>query len=230
MTDITKKTQDQAEKIKSMMAEGKSLEEALSLTSQKVKKDPIDRIAHIQGLNNIAELRKARKTAYAKKSKSKEKPETLARYQQEIDVATERLNTLIAEVTSAEIPWQKALELGETQEGSIQYFLNSIEKESEDYIREAGIKKSILKTLLQNTVIHLEFVPDELAGAFQKRLESRDQRVRAAAVRYQLMLNLKDGTVKAEEAAPEVKVEEPKAPKASKGKKGKKETKDNGEA
>lgn len=230
MTDITKKTQDQAEKIKNLMAEGKTLEEALSLTSQKAKKDPIDRIAYIQGLNNIAELRKARKTAYAKKSKSKEKPETLARYQQEIDVATERLNTLIAEVTSAEIPWQKALELGETQEGAIQYFLGSIEKESEDYLREAGIKKSIIKTLLQNTVIHLEFVPAELTEAFQKRIESRDQRVRAAAVRYQLMTDLKAGTVKVEEAAPEVKVEEPKAPKASKGKKVKKETKESEEA
>jgi hypothetical protein len=230
MTDITKKTQDQAEKIKNLMAEGKTLEEALSLTSQKAKKDPIDRIAYIQGLNNIAELRKARKTAYAKKSKSKDKPETLARYQQEIDVATDRLNTLISEVTSAEVPWQKALELGETPEGAIQYFLGSIEKESEDYLREAGIKKSILKTLLQNTVIHLEFVPTELAEAFQKRIDSRDQRVRAAAVRYQLMTDLKAGTVKVEEAAPEVKVEEPKAPKASKGKKVKKETKESEEA
>lgn len=217
MNEITKKTTEQAEKIQQLMAEGKTLEEALQLTSQKAKKNPIDRISYIQALENISELRKARKTAYAKKSKSKDKPETLERYQKEIDVSTERLNQLLAEVNSSETPWKKALELGETPEGAIQYFLTSLEAESEAYFATVDIPKSQIKSLLNKTVIQTEFVPEELREPFAKRLESRDQRVRASAVRHQLMENLKSGATVPET----IQKQEPAAKDEGKGKSGK---------
>lgn len=199
MTDtmtISKKTQSQAEKIKALMAGGKSLEEALTEVTQKTPRVTIDRLAYIKELNNIQELRIARKTAYAKKSKAKDKPETLAKYQAEIDLATERLNELIADVNAAEIPWMRALELGETPEGAVQYALSAIEATLEDFFKTAKGTKAQIKELTRKTTPNIDFVPEELKAAFQGRLDHLDQRVQVAASKYNLMTAILEGKVK----------------------------------
>ena len=193
---ISKKTQSQADRIRALMTEGKSLEEALTEVAQKTPRVTIDRLAYIGGLDNIQELRIARKTAYAKKSKAKDKPETLAKYQAEIDLATERLNDLIAEVNVAVVPWRKALELGETPEGAVQYFLFEIETQVEEFFKTAKGTKAQVKELTRKTAPSIDFVPDQLRVAFQERLDHSDQRVQVAASKFNLMNDLKDGKVK----------------------------------
>lgn len=193
---ISKKTQSQAEKIKALMAGGKSLEEALTEVTQKNPRVTIDRLAYIKELNNIQELRIARKTAYAKKSKAKDKPETLAKYQAEIDLATERLNDLIADVNAAEVPWRRALELGETPEGAVQYALSTIETTLEDFFKTAKGTKAQIKELTRKTAPNIDFVPEELKAAFQERLDHMDQRVQVAASKYNLMTAILEGNVK----------------------------------
>lgn len=199
MTDtmtISKKTQSQADRIKELMAGGKSLEEALTEVTQKTPRVTIDRLAYIKGLNNIQELRIAKKTAYAKKSKAKDKPETLAKYQAEIDLATERLNELIADVNAAEVPWMRALELGETPEGAVQYALSSIEATLDDFFKTAKGTKAQIKELTRNTPADIDFVPEQLKTAFQERLDHMDQRVQVAASKYNLMTAILEGKVK----------------------------------
>lgn len=195
---ISKKVTSQAEKITALLAEGKTLEEALAVTSLKTKRESVDRIEYISNLASLEELRLARKTAYAKKSKSKDKPEALARYQAEIDLASSRINELIAEINESQVPWMRAIELGETADGSVQYFLTDTELEVNEYFEKAVGTKAQIKALTRQTPPNTDFVPDELKDAFIRRLGNQDQRVQVLASRYNLMEGLKAGKVKME--------------------------------
>lgn len=194
--------QDMAAKIQELLSSGKSLEEALAATvpAPKVGRASVDRVALIEGLTDISELKRARKIAYAKKSKAKDKPETLAKYQLEIDVATARLNEMIAEINRAETPWKKAIELGENAGGALQYFIAdseiAVDAELDRFIvgQQKTPSKADVKKFLNKTKATVDFVPETLRPAFNARLANRDQRVDTLARKHQAVADLKSGT------------------------------------
>lgn len=202
---------EMADKIEALVAGGKTMAEALAeVVPLKATRTRIDRIAYIESLDNLKDLRSARKTAYAKKSKAKGKPEAEARYNQEIEVATRKLNELASQINSATYPWKKALELGDTPEGALQFLIQDLEQESKaklDYLTKAMDPvptKAEIKTFVAQSKVATDFIPEELRAAFRRRLESRDQRVYTLAQRMQAIEDLTTGARKFEpKPAPE---------------------------
>jgi hypothetical protein len=201
-TGIKSQAQEMAEKIEGLLKEGKTMAEALSLVVTAVKpvRATVDRVALINSMNNISDLKAARKTAYAKKSKSKERPEALERYQNEIDTATARINEIIAEVNASECPWKKALEYGDTPDGALQYYIQDKEKEVEGEFADllAGFEKqptkAEIKAFTSVAKVATNWVPEVLRPSFERRLRNRDQRVYTLALRVQSLQDLRDGT------------------------------------
>ena len=190
---VTKAATTQAQKIQELMTnQNMTLEEALTVVNTKVPRSQIDRVALIKAMTSLTDLRKARKTAYAKKSKSKDHPEAAERYQKEITAAADRLNELIALINSADTPWKVALEYGDTPDGALQYFITSLEQEVQVFFNTTPFTKSELKSLLQKTKIRQDFIPDDLVEPFQRRLANRDQRLQTLAARYTLMSSFKE--------------------------------------
>lgn len=217
---VTEKAKAQAAQIQELMAQGLSLEEALSKVTTKKGRERIDRIAYIQGLNNISELRKARKTAYAKKSKSKDKPEAAARYEEEIKEATNRLNEVLAEVNASPIPWKAALEHGDTEDGALQLFIQDLEKEVDEawekFLGAMDPKptKAEVKVFTQGTTITDATIPDELKGVYNKRISNRDQRLYSLAQKAAALKEAQEGTRPLTHKVKETAPEKPKAKKA----------------
>lgn len=184
-------TDEMAKKIEELMTSGKTLTEALTEVQPKTTTGTrvviADRVSWAKGLQFIAEVRKARKIAFAKKSKAKGKPETEAKYQAEIDACNQRLNELLAEVNQATFPYHKAHELGEDIGGVIQVYLDSVEEEinKELEAKTAGLTKKALKEILSATrtdtpariVIDLGSLSEEHVTEFMGRASRGDQRV-----------------------------------------------------
>lgn len=141
-----------------------------------------DNLAYIEGLNDIPEVRRVKKVAYAKKSKSKNNPEAVARYEKEIAAADAKLNTLLAMVEQAETPWLKAKELGETVEGQFNYFLLPYEDDLSKKVDAIAAKRKATKAQVKAILLGLKpevpaEVPEELKPAMQVRIDNKDMRV-----------------------------------------------------
>lgn len=157
----------------------------------------VDRIAYIEGLDNISEVRKARKIAYAKKSKSKDKPEAIARYEREIQAATEKLTQILQVVNSSEHPWKTALEMGETVDGALQFFIQDLEQQVQDEWKEAGkpYTKAQIKTFCQKqdiSQVAKELIPEPLQETFTNRIANKDQRLKTLAQNWAGLQALKN--------------------------------------
>jgi len=203
-TEVTVDAQamEAAARIEELLKEGKTLAEALQMVMPKAKaqRTVVDRVALIREMTNPEEIRAARKIAYAKKSKSKDKPDALARYQAEIDAATERLNEIIALINSSECPWKKALELGETPDGALQYWIGDTEIAVNEKLQElmTGVTKAGIKTFVNETKLdNFDFVPSELVESFKNRIKNNDQRARTLAQKMQAIKDLESGARKA---------------------------------
>lgn len=158
----------------------------------------VDRIAYIQGLDNISEVRKARKIAYAKKSKSKDKPEAVARYEEEIKTATEKLTQMLQVVNSSKEPWKTALQMGETVDGALQLFIQDLEQEVEAEWKEKGkgYTKAQVKTFCQSqdiSQVAKDLIPEQLQETFTNRLNNKDQRLKTLAQNWKGLQTLKQG-------------------------------------
>ena len=141
-----------------------------------------DNIAYIQSLTDLPEVRRVKKVAYAKKSKSKNNPEAVARYEQEIKAAEDKLNELLALVNSAETPWLKAKELGEPVEGQFNYFLLPYEEKLNDQVDAIAAKRKLTKAQVKAALLAIkpevpEDIPEELKAAMQTRIDNKDMRV-----------------------------------------------------
>ncbi len=171
-----------ADKIQALMAQGKTLEEAIGLTMTKAPstKRTGDKLQELKEMRDLSDLRAARKIAYASLSKSKNRPEAVARYKAEIEAATERLNELLAEVNAAEIPWKKALELGDTVDGAFQFFIQDMEQlvnKELDKLTTGLTKAQIKASLMKMTRKVPSRIPEDLRACAQTRVEHNDMRV-----------------------------------------------------
>ena len=149
-------------------------------------------------MTSISEVRKARKIAYAKKSKSKDKPEAVARYEQEIQTATDKLTQMLQVVNSSETPWKTALEMGETVDGALQLFIQDLEQEVEAEWKELGkgYTKAQVKTFCQSrdiSQVAKDLIPEPLQETFNNRLANKDQRLKTLAQNWQGMMDIKAG-------------------------------------
>jgi hypothetical protein len=169
-----------AAKVQELIDSGKSTDEALRevLEAELPKaRTGKDNIANIKALRNIPELRRVRKIAYAKISKSKGKEDSIARYKKEIEACDLRINELIAEVNAAEIPWKKAMELGEDAAGALNYFIPDFKDRVDGALDRItkDMTKAKIKSQLQDLQAKVPSqVPDELKAAFQERVDHSD--------------------------------------------------------
>lgn len=178
----TSATEKMAQEIQKLMSEGKTLEEALQqvVTVKTVSVGRRDTLAYIKECRNIPEVRRLKKIAYAKISKSKGKLDAIARYKEEIKVAEDRLNDLIKEVNAAEIPWQKAMELGEDADAAFNYFFSSFKEQVDKALDKAtkSMTRAQVKAELQTTTPKLPSkLPELLQPAMQKRMDNQDMQV-----------------------------------------------------
>lgn len=138
--------------VQALMTTGKTLEEALQLALAEAQHTQVrrDNIEYIKTLHNIPEVRRMKKVAYAKISKSKGKDDAIARYKLEVEAADEKLNELLAEVNSAKKPWEKAMELGEDAAAAFNYYLSSYKDNVDKLVdkKTKGITKAEVKVAL----------------------------------------------------------------------------------
>lgn len=210
-----------ASKIKELMDQGKTLEEALNECNVKAasgkKRERIeDRVTYIKSLTNIVEVRKASKAAFAKRSKAKDEAAE-NRYGDEIVAAKERLAELVAMINQADDPLAKAIELGEEPSGVVQRMLDKYRDADENLstiLKKANMPRKTAKDLMKN--IPATKVPQEIQDTLNKlgpeylpiyeaRVGRNDQR----CITINRILNF----------MADFKVEnKPEAPKSSKGK------------
>ena len=178
-TEQTKKTLSDI--FEQALSQGKSKEEALQMivaeASKKVSSPRRDNIQFIQSLTSIPEVRKAKKVAYAKVSKSKDKPEAVARYQLEIQAADKRLNELLSEVNQAKEPWKKAMELGEDAKGAVTYFIQGYKEEIDKKLEKAVgkmTKSEVKAALLKITPTVPADLPEVLKDVASERVHNQD--------------------------------------------------------
>lgn len=207
-----------------------TMQEALEAAAQKAPKRPTiaNRVEWIGQLTNLAELEKAIRIAYAKKSKAKGNEVTVAKYEEEIRAGQARKNELLAEINQAEDRVSKAIELGMDPSKLLQDVLADMEDEVAASIADLAAAKNVSKKALkeimteQATGIHPDIASrlGDLGQDFLDRYEERkgngDQRVISLNKKYWTRDQLED----MQAIVVEEKVEEEKAPKKKgKGKK-----------
>lgn len=222
------------EELKAKVEAGEmTMEAALEAAAQKAPKRPTiaNRVEWISQLTNLAELEKAIRIAYAKKSKAKGKEETVAKYEEEIRAGQARKNDLLAEINQAEDRVAKAIELGMDPSKLLQDVLADMEEEIAVAIADLAAAKNVTKKALkdimsaQATGLHPLIIErlGELGPDFLERYEERkdngDQRVLSLNKKYWTRDQLEEMQAVTEEK----EAEEPKTAKGKKGKAAKEE-------
>lgn len=184
-------TNEMSKRIEDLMKGGLSLEDALAkvLSEQPTTNRIVDRVVWIRSLGNISELRNAIKIAFAKKSKSKDSPAALARYELEIKAGQDRLNELLADVNNCEHRCIRALELGESLEGVTQFWLEDMEARVNRAIEDKILEKRLQRSAVRKSIgtqssatpddlkANLESHHPEMLPIYENRLKRNDQRV-----------------------------------------------------
>ncbi len=184
-------------RVKELMDAGTTMEEALAKAlDEVVKATPVARtamtadarIAWISGIQDLQELRRAIKVAFAKKSKADKDPVKVARYNAEIKAGQEQLNTLMAEVNNAQDPMKKAQELNESKSGLVQIYLGIKESkvgDLKDYRDSKKLTNAELKALIlkldpktpESVENELRIYGEAVLKTYNERVEHGDQRV-----------------------------------------------------
>jgi DNA repair exonuclease SbcCD ATPase subunit len=169
-------------KVQELMATGKTMQEAMQevLTAELKPTTAKDNVGKIKELRNLPELRRVKKIAYAKISKSKGKEDSIARYKEEIKACETRINELIAEITASEVPWKKSMELGEDAAGALNYFLADYKTKIEEELgkKTKGMTNAKIKSALQETKATVpQDIPEELKAPLMNRIERGDMLV-----------------------------------------------------
>lgn len=168
------------ERLNQLLDAGKSMEDALTILVEEFAPQPIkNRIAHIEKLNNIDEVRLMIKRAHGKKSKS-EKEETKAKYQKEIDAGYKRLNYLLAQ---AEENLTKLIELGEVPVKVLHRWIRSRESELKATIEKMEGTRNSKKDLVNAQPVstpksikeELKAIHPDLVEVYEDRVKRNDQ-------------------------------------------------------
>lgn len=155
--------EEMTKRVEELVQEGMSMAEALqkvigentpapAAPSTRIQMTADGRVSWISSLSNIADLKKAVKIAFAKKSKSKDKPASVARYEDEIKAGQARLNELIALINTAEDPIAKAIELGDEESGIVQRILGVFEAGLDDKLSKIQAAKKLTNKQIKDEV------------------------------------------------------------------------------
>jgi len=192
--NVTNEALEKANQIQELLNKGYSLAQAITLVgvathNTTTKRDTIE---FLKTCNDISEVRRLRKIAYAKISKSAGKADAIARYQKEIEAADRRLNELMADVYSAATPWKRAMELGMDADGAFNIFLQDykeqVDKSAESIAKTLKLTNAAFKTEVNSMKSELVDIPEELLESAGKRVRNNDMQVvtvlkRAAFIR-----------------------------------------------
>ncbi len=179
VNQITKKVMD-------LVNSGKSLEEALNeALNSAVTARITDRVAYIESMNTIAEVRQALHVAHAKKSKSKDNPMAVKRYEKEIETAKAKLDMFRKMIEESTDPFKKALELGEEPKTAVQYLLYQLDKEIEAKLLKKFsklTKKQLKEKVMEQSDktpkwIHQRLGSKELIEVYELRRSHNDLRI-----------------------------------------------------
>ena len=204
----------QAKEIERLLKEGKTTEEALLLTAHMIPRTQVigDRIEYIKNLQSISAVRKALHGAQAKLSKSLGKPEQETRYREEIAVAKDKLNELLAIVNADPDPLNRALEMGEDPSGLVQRVIEDEEKEINSQLEKVKEAMKWTKKQLKNQINScssqtpeqivgkLSNVSSMVLGIYENRANGGDQRVITLNKKIQLLNKLTELAKKKREA------------------------------
>lgn len=173
------------EKIKQIIAEATLFERRI-----------VDRIEWIKDTDSIKELRRRIKVAHAKKSKSKEAPKSLKRYEKEVQSGNNRLNELLAQAGDYIL---RLIQLDEEPQRVLTKWLELKEEELKMQLETFQIPAKTIKELTlrmsAKTPETLEFQIRDLLGEdtmaiYNRRLSKNDQRVVSLNRRIHLVLAL----------------------------------------
>lgn len=160
--------------------------------AEKEKKPPRDNIARVQGMTSIADVRKAKQVAVAKKAKAAKNPDAIARYEKEIEAAQARLDELLAASPNV----QALIDNGEDPNRIITAFIKQKEDEFETFSGEHKPSKKLLKAISDE--IPASFyteLPMSLHDALNSRFEKSDYRLKATCRNVNLMVAVAEGTI-----------------------------------
>lgn len=159
----------------------------------KEKKPPRDNIARIEAMTSISEVRKAKQVAVAKKAKASKNPDTVARYEKEIETADAKLKALLEAADTVD----KLIEAGEDPNRIITAFIKAKEDEFGEFSEEHKVSKKLLKSISDEipATFYTE-LPMTLHDQLNARFEKSDYRLKATCRNVNLMNAVVDGTIK----------------------------------
>ena len=201
-----KESERMAQEIKTKMAEGMSLEDALAEQLVKGAKGSkqmtlSERLVHIESLNDVSEVKRALKSAHGKKSKAKSAGTPQDSAEAEIKKANERLTELRAQYQDEDgniIDFEKALELGEAAGRLLQAKVSGMEAFAEIEVKKvrdrfkvsAARAKKIIKELEPKSVVAeatvAEFPSSEMREQFHRRA-GNDTRIISLLKKYNFL-------------------------------------------
>lgn len=173
-----------AERVKDLMAQGLSLEQALEQVIDEIKQSNviINRVEWIKTLPTIREVRRATHVAHSKKAKAA-KLEKKAWYQEEVDAGNARLNELLIQAESQEDPIEGLIKLGEEPSGILHRWIRTREAELREMIRDLeGTNKEKRQLVNSQDASTPKSVQEELKrygllDLYQERVDRGDQGV-----------------------------------------------------
>jgi hypothetical protein len=236
---MNEKSVEMSKKVTELVQSGMSMEEALqkileeampakTTGASRIQMTGSERVNWISSLSNLEELKKAIKVAFAKKSKAKsaDKPETIARYEEEIEAGKARLNELIAEINKSADPIATALKYGESVSGIIQLILDNKEAGLDDKMSviQSNLKKTNkeFKDMVNATptetpasvLAKLGELGPEYIKLYEERATKGDQRILTLNKRLNLLAKESARMTTEEKVAPAPAPEETKVPEA----------------
>lgn len=176
--------------------EPKAPKEPKPKKEKKVKepKPPRDNLARINGMTSILEVRKSLQIAIAKKAKAEGKPDTIAKYEIEIDCARAKLAEMLELAKSVE----DLIAFGEESNRIITHFIIEKEKAYSAWLDAKGYKvsKRLLKTITDDVPesFFME-LPIELHDTLAARHAKTDYRLRAACKGINIMALVEEGSL-----------------------------------
>jgi hypothetical protein len=187
-------------KVQALLAEGKSLGEALAIIMKEAEASKPagygarrDTIGYLSTSNDLYDIKRLKNIAKAKISKSKNLPDSIARYKKEIEAADKRINELTRIINSADEPWKKAMEFNEPAKSAFTYYLNSLKDKVDaecDKLTKGWTRAQVKAALLNITPVIPEESPEELKPIWKERIEHQDMLVITVARKISLTKKL----------------------------------------
>jgi len=188
----------QEEDVESVEEEGKKKKKK-SARKKKEPKEPKpkrDNIAYLKSLESISAVRKFHQTALAKKAKSLDRPEAVARYDREIEESAKFLKEMLEEAYNSQDPLHTLLDKDEEPNKILTFYIEKKESEFNDWVEMNSYKvpKSALKNVSEDIPQNfLEELPLDLHEPLEARYSKSDFRLKALCRKFNFLTEAEAG-------------------------------------